>query len=100
MFARGHRHLQIWSQDHESAFRQLLLDRPELALMLLFTTEGPTLWMNHVLLFGGTGSVWGYGRTSDFLMHISRVFLASATFHCVDDFIGLERCVTAGSAFS
>ena len=46
------------------------------------------------------GSVWGYGRTSDFLMHISRVFLASATFHYVDDFFGLERCVTAGSAFS
>ena len=56
--------------------------------------------MNHVLLFGGTGSVRGYGRTSDFLMHISRVFLASATFHYVDDFFGLERGDTAESAFS
>ena len=33
MLARGHRHLQIGLQDHESAFRQQLLDRPELALM-------------------------------------------------------------------
>ena len=34
-------------------------------------------------------------------MHISKVFLASATFHHVDDFFGLERRgYTAESAFS
>ena len=34
------------------------LEKPGHALLLLFTDSGPTLWMNHVLLFGGTGAVW------------------------------------------
>ena len=83
----------------KSAYRQLLLSNPELALMVLFTEFGPTLWMNHVLLFGATGSVWEYGRVSDFLMHLERLLLSAAIFHYVDDFHGIEPEGTALSAF-
>ena len=67
--------------------------------MVLFTEFGPTLRMNHVLLFGATGSVWGYGRVSDFLMHVGRLLLSAAIFLYVDDFHGIEPEGTALSAF-
>ena len=60
--------LQIWGHDLEAAFRQLLVEAPELDLLILFAEYGPTLWQNHVLSFGATGSVWGYGRFEDFLI--------------------------------
>ena len=46
MFRRGFRDIWSWSHDHEGAYRQFLLERPEHALLLLFTDSGPTLWMN------------------------------------------------------
>ena len=94
----GHRDLQRWG-DHEAAFRQLLVEAPELALLILFAEYGPTSWQNHVLLFGATGSVWGYGRFADFLMHVGRLSLLALIFHYVDDFHGMESSATAGSAF-
>ena len=97
---RGHHDLHFWRHDHQSAYRQLLLYQPQMALILLFTEFGPTLWMNHVLLFGATGSVWVYGRFSDFLMHLGRLRLLTAVSHYVDDFHGIETASTAWSAFS
>ena len=76
--------------DHEAAFRQLLVEAPELALLILFTEHGPTLWHNHVLSFGATGSVWGYGRFVDVLMHVGRLSLLAVIFHNVDDVHGIE----------
>ena len=95
----GHRDLQLWCHDHEAAFQQLLVEAPEMALLILFTEYGPTLWQNHVLLFGATGSVWGYGRFADFLMHVGRLSLLAVIFHYVDDFHGIESSATAESAF-
>ena len=97
---RGHHDLHIWGHDHQSAYRQLLLDQPQMALLLLFTEFGPTFWMNHVYLLGASGSVWGYGRFSDFLMHLGRLLLLAAVFHYVDDFHGIETASTAWLAFS
>ena len=42
---------QVWGHDHDGAYRQLPLDDPSLAYVLLLTPEGPTLWLHHVLLF-------------------------------------------------
>ena len=86
---REHHDLHILGDDHQSVYRQLLLDQPQMALLLLFTEFGPTLLMNHVLLFGASGSVWVYGRCSYFLMHLCRLFLLAAVFHYVDDFHGI-----------
>ena len=96
---RGHSDIHTWSHDHESAYRQLLLANPELALILIITDEGPVIFMNHVLLFGATGSVFGYGRFSDFIMHMGRLLLLATIFHYVDDFTGIESAKTASSAF-
>ena len=70
-----------------------------MALILLFTEFGPTLWMNHVLLFEASGSVWWYERFSDFLMHLGRLLLLAAVFHYVEDFHGNETASIAWSAF-
>ena len=67
--------------------------------MMAFLTElDPTSWMNHVLLFGTTRSVWGCGRVQDYLLRLGRLLL-SAIFHNVDGFHGIERSDTASSAF-
>ena len=54
--------LQIWGHDPDGAYRQLPLDQPQRAYVLLHTPEGPTLWSHNVLLFGSSVSVWGYNR--------------------------------------
>ena len=84
---RWHHDFHIWGHDHQSAYRQLLLDQPQMALLVLFTEFGPTLWM-------------GYGRFSDFIMHLGRLLLLAAVFHYVDDFHGIETASTAWSAFT
>ena len=66
-----------------------------MALILLFTEFGPTLWMNHFLLFGASGSVSVYGRFTDFLMHLGRFLLLTVVFHYVDDFHGIETASAA-----
>lgn len=48
-----------------------------------------TLWRHNALLFGSTGAVWSYGRTSD-LCWLFRCLLATPCLHYVDDFGGLE----------
>ena len=66
---------------------QLLLSHPELALVEF----GPTMWMNHVLLFVETRlCLGGYGRVSDFHMHVERLSLTAAIFHYLDDCHGIE----------
>ena len=96
---RGHSDIHPWSHDHESAYRQLLLANPELALILILTDDGPIIFMNHVLLFGATGSVFGYGRFSDFIRHMGPLLLLATIFHYVDDFTGIESAKNASSAF-
>ena len=86
MHAQGMRDLQLWSHDHESAYRQLLFDDPIYAYLILLTDNGPMLWRNNVLLFGAKGAVWGYGRFSDLSMHHPLMVVG----HYVDDFIGMR----------
>ena len=45
------------------------------------------------------GSVWGYGRVSDCLLHLGRLLLLAAIFHNVDGAHGNEPSDTASSAF-
>lgn len=56
-------HEQVWGHDRDGAYRQLPLDDPSLAYVLLLTPEGPTLWLHHVLLFGSAASVWSYNQS-------------------------------------
>ena len=49
---------QVWGHDHEGAYRQLPLNLPAMAYVLLLTKAGPTLWRHNVLLFGAVASVW------------------------------------------
>ena len=49
--------LAVWGHDHDGAYRQLPLDDPRQAYVLLLTPEGPTLWSHNVLLFGSAASV-------------------------------------------
>ena len=51
--------MHVWGHDHDGAYRQLPLDNPENAYVLLHTPQGPTLWSHNVLLFGSSTSVWG-----------------------------------------
>ena len=68
--------------------------------MMVFLTElDPTSWMNHVLLFGTTRSVWGCGRVQDYSLRLGRLLLSAAIFHNVDGFHGNEPSDTASSAF-
>ena len=71
-----------------------------MALTLRFTEFSPTIWMNHVFLFGASGSVWEYRRFSDFLMHLGSLLQLAAVFHCVNYFHVIETASTAWSAFS
>ncbi len=57
----------IWGHDHDGAYRQLPLAEPSVAYALLITPDGPTLWHQHVLLFGSAASVWAYNRFGDVL---------------------------------
>ena len=54
--------LAVWGHDHDGAYRQLPLDDPRQAYVLLLTPEGPTLWSHNVLLFVSAASVWSYNR--------------------------------------
>ena len=68
--------------------------------MMVFLTElNPTLWMNHVLLFGTTRSVSFCGRVQDYSLRLGRLLLSAAIFHNVDGFHGIEPSDTASSAF-
>ncbi|CAE7455981.1 unnamed protein product, partial [Symbiodinium pilosum] len=66
--------MHVWGHDHDGAYRQLPLDNPENAYVLLHTPQGPTLWSHNVLLFGSSASVWGYNRFGDAMVSVSRLF--------------------------
>ena len=91
--------LQIWGHDHDGAYRQLPLDEPQQAYVLLHTPEGPMLWSHNVLLFGSSASVWGYNRFGDSLVSVSRVILLCPTMHYVDDYGSTENSPDACSGF-
>ena len=67
----------VWGHDHDGAYRQLPLQDPEMAYVLLQTPQGPMLWHYHVLLFGSAASVWAYNRFGDMLTHVSRRLYAA-----------------------
>ena len=91
--------LDVWGRDHDGAYRQLPLDDPEVAYVLLITPEGPTLWNHNVLLFGSATSVWSYNRFGDIMTSISRVLNFSPVLHYVDDHGSMEPDDTAQSSF-
>ena len=96
--------------DHDGAYRQLPVQNPSHAYMLLLTPAGPTLWRHNVLLFGAVASVWGYNRFGDAICFLARALLASPVLHYLDDYGSSEPLVeqfhhmptasnTAASAF-
>ena len=89
----------VWGHDHDGAYRQLPLDDPETAYVLLQTPHGPTLWHHHVLLFGSAASVWAYNRFGDVLTHISRCLCGIPVVHYVDDYGSINSERDAQSSF-
>ena len=87
--------LAVWGHDHDGAYRQLPLDDPRQAYVLLLTPEGPTLWSHNVLLFGSAASVWSYNRFGDVLVACSRTLVLSPALHYVDDYMITGRWRTA-----
>ena len=90
--------IHIWCQDHDGAYRQLPLESPGLAMMILPTSTGLSLWSHRVLMFGATGAVWGYNRTADILSNLSMILLNIVMGHYVDDFTGVEPSASSDSA--
>ena len=91
--------MHIWGHDHDGAYRQLPLDNPETAYVLLHTPQGPTLWSHNVLLFGSSASVWGYNRFGDAMVSVSRILLLCPTMHYVDDYGSTEITKHSSSGF-
>lgn len=81
----------VWGHDHDGAYRQLPLQDPEVAYVLLQTPHRPTLWHHHVLLFGSAASVWVYKRFGDMLTHVSRCFCGIPVLHYVDDYGSISQ---------
>lgn len=82
---------RLWGTDHQDAYRNLPVKEPQDAYTILQTPTGPTLWLHCALMFGSIGSVWAYGRASDFLTWMMRCLLITPCLHYVDDFAGLEE---------
>ena len=89
----------VWGHDHDGAYRQLPLQDPSLAYVLLLTPDGPTLWLHHVLLFGSAASVWSYNRFGDMLTSLTRVLTATPVVHFVDDYGSIQPVAHATSGF-
>ena len=90
----------VWGHDHDGAYRQLPLDDPSIAYVLLLTPQGPTLWHHHVLLFGSAASVWAYNRFGDMLTAIARAIACVPVVHYVDDYGSIEPSTLAESGFT
>ena len=90
----------VWGHDHEGAYRQLPLDDPSVAYVLLLTKDGPTLWRHNVLLFGAVASVWAYNRFGDLIIFLARSLLMTPCVHYIDDYGGCDTSRSSGSAFS
>ena len=89
----------VWGHDHDGAYRQLPLDDPSIAYVLLLTPDGPTLWHHHVLLFGSAASVWAYNRFGDMLSAVARTIACIPVVHYVDDYGAIEPTGSAESGF-
>ena len=100
-FTAAHNNTQplVWGHDHDGAYRQLPLDDPSVAYVLLITPDGPTLWHHHVLLFGSAASVWAYNRFGDMLTAIARTLACIPVIHYVDDYGSIEPSHLAESGF-
>lgn len=90
----------VWGNDHHGAYRQLPLQDPEVAYVLLQTPKGPTLWHHHVLLFGSAASIWAYYRFGDMLTHISRCLRGIPVLHYVDDYGSISQSSDSDSSFN
>ena len=91
--------LRVWGHDHDGAYRQLPLNDPRQAYVLLLTPDGPTLWSHNVLLCGSAASVWSYNRFGDVLVACSRTLVLSPALHYVDDYGSMEDELSADSSF-
>ena len=67
--------------------------------MMVFLTVESNIVDESCLTLRHHGSVWGYGRVSDCLLHLGRLLLLAAIFHNVDGAHGNEPSDTASSAF-
>ena len=96
-----HHGIHVWGHDHDGAYRQLPLDDPRQAYVLLITPSGPTLWSHNVLRFGSSASVWGYNRFGDAMVAIARILLLCLcpALHYVDDYGRMEPEHHATSGF-
>ena len=87
--------LHVWGHDHDGAYRQLPIKDPELALLVLVTSAGPTVWQHLVAPFGSKATVWAYNRLGDAAVVLARLMLAILCLHYVDDYGAVERPSTA-----
>ena len=97
--SRAHMPPLLWGHDHEGAYRQLPLRKPNEAYLLLMCKKGPTLWRHNALLFGAVASVWGYNRFGDSIIAIMRALFGVPAMHYVDDFGASEFQWSADSGF-
>ena len=91
--------LELWGHDHDGAYRQLPLDNPAIAFMLLMTPWGPTLWTHNVLMFGAVASVWAYNSFGDLLVAMARILMLIPVLHYVDDYGAVDIAPLARSSF-
>ena len=91
--------IEIWGHDHDGAYRQLPLNDPSKAFVMLQTPDGITLWRHDVLLFGAVSSVWGYNRFGDILSALSRIIFRIPAMHYVDDYGAVEPAWSSRSSF-
>ena len=94
-----HHLIHVWGHDHDGAYRQLPLDDPRQAYVLLISPSGPTLWSHNLLLFGSSASVWGYNRFADAMVSIAKFLLLCPALHYVDDYGSMEPDHQATSGF-
>ena len=91
--------INLWGHDHDGAYRQLPLDNPAMAFVILMTPFGPTLWTHNVLMFGAVASVWAYNKLGDILTAIARILMLIPAMHYVDDYGAVEIDKLADSSF-
>ena len=90
--------IMTWGLDHEAAYRQLPVRRPEDTYVVLQTPRGPTR-RHRVLMFGSVASVWGYCRVADWMACANSCLLLTPALHFVDDFGAPETSPEADSSF-
>ena len=68
--------------------------------MFIPEDQGPQVFRQLVLPFGGTGSVWAYLQITDKICFLTLVLVFLPAAHFVDDFYYSQPSRTASSGFS